>query len=780
MTTRTSNPTDVVRGLTQPGHGTPCHDDRHPDGRRHDSRRRDLLKAGGALVVTFALEPALSAAAIPSAASSPGTAATSATVPKSVALDRVDGFLAIDEAGKVTVYSGKVDLGTGVRTALSQIAAEELCVALDSVEVIQGDTLLTPDQGVTYGSLSIQVGGMQIRQAAATAREALLAQAAGRLGIDRAALKAADGQVVPVADTAGGSGLSYGKLLGGRRFELALDPKAPLKPPAEYTIVGKSVARLDIPDKVTGRFTYMHDFKLDGMVHARVVRPPAMKAKLVSYNDWDCHKLPGYIGVVRKGEFLAVLSRTEWGAIRAAQAVETKWTDWSGLPDQAKLWEWVRSVKVNKSEPFQSVGDPAQALAAENARTFSASYDFPVQTHGSLGPSCAVAAYEDGKLTCWTASQATHLLRKQLANMLSMKLDDIRCVYLEGSGCYGRNGHEDAAADAALIAKEAGVPVRVQWMRDDEHGWDPKGPPTLLDHKGALDGKGNITAWQSEVFIPDRPKDIVVTLVAADLAGLPKEDAHPGNIHASLAIPYTVANIKCSANWLAETPFKPSWIRTPGRMQNTFANESFLDELAEAAGVDPIEFRLRNLNDARGREVLERLAKLANWAPRKTLRDSGDVMRGRGVSYTKYELVRTLVGMVADVEVDRRSGEIKVTRCFVAHDCGQIINPDGLRNQIEGNVVQTVGRTLFEEITFDRSTVTSRDWNSYRTIRFPEVPEIAIDLIDRPAEKPWGAGEPTAAVVPSAIANAVFDATGVRMRSVPFTPQKLLEGLRAI
>ncbi|NLD53119.1 MAG: molybdopterin-dependent oxidoreductase [Burkholderiaceae bacterium] len=741
--------------------------------------RRDFLKAGGVMMVTFALDgvgvPRATAQTQPGAGAAAGAAAAAA--PKTVALDRVDGFLAIDSTGAVTVYSGKVDLGTGVRTALAQIAAEELCVPLASVTVVQGDTLLTPDQGVTFGSLSIQVGGMQIRQAAATAREALLAQAAARLGADRASLRARDGVVA----AAGAAGIGYGELVGDRRLDLAVDPKAPLKPSADYTIVGTSVQRLDIPDKVTGRFTYMQDFRLDGMIHARVVRPPAMKAKLLSFNDWDCREIPGYIGVVRKGDFLAVLSRTEWGAIRAMDAIEARWSDWSGLPEQAKLWEWVRSVKVNKVESFQSVGDPTQAMGADGARTFGASYDFPVQTHGSLGPSCAVAAYEDGKLTCWTASQATHLLRRQLSNMLQMKPDDIRCVYLEGSGCYGRNGHEDAAADAALIAREVGVPVRVQWMREDEHGWDPKGPPTLLDHKAALDASGGITAWQSDVYIPDRPKEIAVTLVAADLAGLPKEEAHPGNIHASLAIPYKVPNIRCSANWLAETPFKPSWIRTPGRMQNTFANESFMDELADAAGVDPMEFRLRYLDDRRGREVLERLAKLADWKPRQgTARDSGPLMRGRGVSYTKYELVRTYVGMVADVEVNRDSGAVKVTRCYVTHDCGQIINPDGLRNQIEGNVVQTVGRTLFEEILFDRSTVTSRDWSTYRTILFPEVPAIDIELINRPEEKPWGAGEPTAAVVPSAIANAVFDASGVRMRSVPFSPAKLLAGLRAI
>jgi CO/xanthine dehydrogenase Mo-binding subunit len=727
--------------------------------------RRELLVTGGALVVTFSLG-GLGASA----------AAAPAALAKTVALDKVDGFLAVDARGMVAVYSGKVDLGTGIRTAMAQIAAEELSVPLSKVTVIQGDTMLTPDQGVTFGSLSIQVGGMQIRQAAATAREALLGQAASRLGVDRATLTVKDGVAMP---RSGGKGLAYADLVGGKSFELAVDAKAPLKDPKDYTIVGKSIARLDIPDKVTGKFTYMQDFKLPRMIHARVVRPKAMKAALQSYDDRKCKKVPGYIGVVRKGNFLAVLAKGVWGAVESSRLIETTWSDWAGLPDQSKLLEWIRSVKVNKTEEFQKVGNVADAFAAPGVKTHSASYDFAIQTHGSLGPSCAVAEYKNGKLTSWSASQATHLLRKQLANMLGMKVDDVRCIYIEGAGCYGRNGHEDAAADAALIARETGVPVRVQWMREDEHGWDPKGPPTLLDHKGGLDDKGNVVAWESAVYVPDRPKDIAVTLLAGDLAGLPREEAHPGNIHASLAIPYAVPNIRCAAKWLAETPFRPSWIRTPGRMQNTFANESFLDELAAAAGVDPLEFRLRHLKDSRGIEVLDRVAKLARWSPRKGPRDSADVATGRGLSYVRYELVRTYVGMVADVEVNRRTGQVKVTRCYVAHDCGQIINPDGLRNQVEGNVVQTVGRTLFEEIKFNRSAITSLDWETYRTVRFPEVPSVAIDLIDRPNEKPWGAGEPTAAVVPSAIANAIFDATGVRLRSVPFTEEKVLAGLKA-
>jgi nicotinate dehydrogenase subunit B len=723
--------------------------------------RRDFLRTSGALVVTFSLYPLGHAADKPAAA-------------RPLAVDQVDGFLAIDGKGQITLYSGKVDLGTGVRTALAQIAAEELSVPFERIEVVEGDTALTPDQGITWGSLTIQAGGMQIRQACATAREALLARAAERLGTDRTGLKLGNGRIA----AGGGKSLTYGELVGGRLLELKVDAKAPVKNPADYTIVGKSVPRVDIPAKVTGRFVYVHDFKLKGMLHARVVRPPALKAELQSVDDSGAKKIPGYVATVRKGSFLAAVASNEWAAIRGADALKTKWSDWQGLPDKAKLWEHVRNTKVVKDEVFQNVGNAAEAMKT-GAKTLAATYDFAVHTHGSLGPSCAVADYSGGKLRVWTASQATHLLRRQLAKMLDMKAEDVRCLYLEGSGCYGRNGHEDAAADAALIAKELGRPVRVQWSRADEHGWDPKGPPTLLDHRAALDAEGNVVAWDSAVFIPDRPKGFEVTLVAAELSGLPKDTAFPGNIHQSLAIPYAFPNIRATAKWLAETPFKPSWIRTPGRMQNTYANECFLDECAAAAGVDPFEYRVRNLKDARGLELLERLAKLANWQPRAGGRPAaGDVVRGRGVSYIKYELVRTYVGVVADVTVDRRSGRIKVDRFYVAHDCGQIINPDGLRNQIEGNVVQTVSRTLIEDLQWNRSMVTSLDWKTYPILTFPDVPDIVMDLIDRPNERPWGAGEPTAAVVPSAIANAVYDAAGIRLRSVPFTPDKVLAALR--
>ena len=728
--------------------------------------RRDFLKTGGALVVTFSI-----------GAGSAG-AVGEATPAKTVATDQVDGFLAIDAKGNVTVYSGKVDLGTGIRTAMAQIAAEELSVPLDRVTVIQGDTALTPDQGVTCGSLSIQKGGMQIRQAAATGCQALIAEGAAKLGVAKDAVIVKDGIVVPKN---GGKGVAYATLVGGKDFRLAVDAKAPLKDPKDYTIVGQSIRRIDIPDKVTGRFTYMQDYKRKGMLHARVIRPRAMKASLMSWNDFDCRKVPGYVGAVKKGSFLAVLGRTEWAAIAASRAIDTTWSDWAGLPDQTKLWEYVRGTKVVKDEDLQKVGDADEALKTPNARLVKASYDFAIHTHGSIGPSCAVAEYLDGKLTCWTASQQTHLLRKQIAMMLGMKPEDVRCIYIEGSGCYGRNGHEDAAADACLIAKETGLTVRVQWMRQDEHGWDPKGPPTLLDYSAALDAQGSVVGWHSQVFIPDRPKDIAVALLPAELAGLPTDPSHPGNIQASLGIPYTFPNIRATAHWLAETPFRPSWIRTPGRMQNTFGNESFIDEIAVAAGADPLEFRLRNMKDPRGAELLQALRELAAWKPQAVRSAiSGDVARGRGIAYVKYELVRTYVGGVADVEVDLKTGKVRVTKFYVAHDCGQIINPDGLRNQIEGNVVQTVSRTLLEELKFDRSRVTSVDWVSYPILKFPDVPDVAIKLMERQAEKPWGAGEPTAAIVPAAVANAVFNAIGVRVRSVPFTPEKVQGALKTV
>jgi len=721
--------------------------------------RRSVLKASGLLVVAFSLVPRLTIA-------NPGGAT------KPVTPDLVDSYLAIGRDGRITVYSGKVDLGTGLRTALTQIVAEELGVPLDQVTLIQGDTLLTPDQGPSFGSLSIQNGGAQLRQAAATARRALLERAAVKFNTDASTLSIRDGVIVDPNRRE----LALGDLLDGRMLSLKLDQNAPLKSPADFKLVGKPVRRLDIPDKVTARFTFMQDFKRPGMLHGRVIRPSGLGATLLSYDESSIRGIPGIVKVVRIENFLGVVAKSEWSAIKAARTLSVKWSAWSGLPEQSQLWEHVRSTKILKDDVTSNRGDSQAALAAA-PRKLAATYDFAIHTHGSIGPSCAVAEFEGGKLTCWSASQATHNLRKQLAAMLGVADESVRCIYVDGAGCYGRNGHEDAAGDAVLLARAVGQPVRVQWMRADEHGWDPKGPPTLLDLRAGLDAGGKISAWESELFIPNGIAGFVA-LVGADHAGLNSlGQLSPGGVINDLAIPYAIPNVKTTAHRLESTPFKPAWIRSPGRMQNSFANECFLDEIAAAIGADPLELRLQYLHDARGEELLERLATLSSWRQRPKPDRSGEIVTGLGLAYVKYELVRTYVGVVAEVQVDTKSGVVSAKRFYVAHDCGQIINPDGLRNQIEGNVVQTVSRVLKEEVKFDRSMVTSLDWGSYPILTFPEVPEVVMDLIDRPNEVPWGGGEPTAAVVPSAIANAVFDATGVRLRSVPFTPSKVKSAL---
>jgi nicotinate dehydrogenase subunit B len=729
--------------------------------------RRDFLKSAGACVVAFSFAERAGKAV-----------AQDLPSPKSVALDQLDAFLAIDDKGKVTIYAGKVDLGTGVRTAFTQIAAEELNVPMANVDVIQGDTALTPDQGPTYGSLSIQNAGVQIRQAAATARAALIGQASIQLGVAPENLGVANGVIS--ARTGNGS-VSYAELIGGKLFDLKLDPASPTKNPADYKIVGKPIERLDIPGKLTGEFTYMQDFRVPGMLHGRVVRPPAIGARLESVDESSVKAIPGLVKIVRDGNFLGIIAENEWSAVRAAREISAVWSKSEPLPDQGKLWEHVRTTKILKDDVTSNIGDVKAAMAGE-AKKLSATYDFAIHTHGSIGPSCAVSEFRDGKLISWSASQATHNLRKQLALMFSLPPEDVRCVYLEGSGCYGRNGHEDAAADAALLAKAVGRPVRVQWSRADEHGWDPKGPPTLIDLSAGLDAAGNVIAWESEFFIPQGAAG-KVDLLAARLANLPVDgELSPGGITNDSAIPYTFPNVKTVCHRLETTPFRPSWIRAPGRMQNTFANECFIDEIAAMVGADPIDFRRRHVDpaDARGLEVLDRLTKLAKWEKRSSPQRNmdGNIMNGRGASYVKYELVRTYIGAAAEVEVNRVTGDIRVTKFYVVHDCGQIINPSGVKAQIEGCVIQTVSRTLKEELSFDRAMVTSLDWATYPILTFAEVPEIEIELIDRPTEKPWGAGEPSTAIVSASISNAVFDATGIRLRSVPFRPEKVRAALK--
>ncbi|AOB33433.1 isoquinoline 1-oxidoreductase [Bordetella sp. H567] len=764
-------------------------------------QRREFLKAGGGLVVAFTL-PTLPLAAL--AEDAPPTG-------KDMRPDEVDTWLVVGNDGKVTVYSGKVDLGTGARTALAQLVAEELDVDFGAVRLIMGDTGLTVDQGQTAGSQTISNGGAKLRQAAASARQALLAEAAQRLSVEQTRLTVAKGVV-----TAGEAGptITYAALVSDKPLNVKLDPKVKLKDPGAYTIIGKSIQRVDIPGKVTGEFTYMHDFKLPGMLHARVVRPPSIGATLVDVDETSVRDINGFVSVVRKDNFVAVLGKTEWSAIKAARALKTNWNERDQFPDQAQLFEYWRGLPRGKDDPVVQSGDADGALASA-AKHVKATYDFPVHTHGSIGPSCAVADFRDGHCTIWSPSQSTHSLQGEIARTLDIDKAAVRLVYLDGSGCYGRNGHEDCSADAALISQLAKAPVRVQWMRADEHGWDPKSPPTLVDLQAGLDDTGALMAWKSEFFIAQaRGTMDEFPLLAAVLSGKPRPTYLTGNISKNSDVMYEFPHVKTEVHRMADKAFRTAHLRTPGRMQNTFANEAFFDEVAAAANADPLQWRLKYLKDPRSRAVLEDVAKMSGWQSRPSpagqgaeamkggdakggdvakagdtagahavktgdAAQGGDVLKGRGVAFVRYDNERTYVAVVVQVEVDKRNGGIRVTDVWCSHDCGQVVNPDGVRNQVEGGIVQTISRTLMEQITFDRQKVTSLDWSSYPILRFTQVPAIHVHLIDRPEKPAWGAGEMAPTVIPAAISNAVFDATGVRLRSVPFLPDKVLAALKA-
>jgi nicotinate dehydrogenase subunit B len=729
--------------------------------------RRTALK-GGALIVGFAL------AGRHAGVSAQG--ATGALHPLDA--KEVDAYLAVNADGTVTVYCGKVDLGQGLRIAIPQIAAEELGIGIEKIRYVEGDTALTPNQGRTSGSTGIQRGGMQIRQAAATARKAMIDLAARRLNVRPEDLLAGDGEVRPKA---GGAGIGFASLLGDNSFNLKLDPDAPLKDPASYTIVGKSLPRPDVAAKCLGTATYIQNFALPGMLHARVIRPAAVGATLVSVDEGSVKNLSG-VKVVRINNFLAVVADDEWTAVRAARELRAQWSQVAGLPAQDKLVETLRTAPGTSDQTLVAKG-AAVSPPPQGVRTLTASYFWPMQSHASLGPSCAVADVRADQATVWTASQGMHDNRVTYARFLGLPEDKVRLIYLEGSGCYGMNGHEDAAADAAILSRAVGRPARVQWSRADEHGWDPKGPPQLLDITGTVDADGRILDWRTEMWIPQTTKGLLnIPLLGPQAAGLDNiVGLNTGLISQNGDPPYAADHLEVIVHWLKETPLRPAPLRSPGKPANCFAVESFADELAAAAGVDPIEFRLRGLKNPRGIELIKRVAAMMKWQPRPSpgAGTSAAVARGRGMSYVHYKHSETLVAMGMEVAVERASGAIRVEGVFCAHDCGQIINPDGARAQIEGGILQTISRVLLEEVKFDRSQVLSVDWASYPILRFSDVPKLEIDLVDRPNEPPLGAGEASCAAVGAALANAVFDATGVRLRTVPFTPERVKGALNS-
>jgi CO/xanthine dehydrogenase Mo-binding subunit len=729
--------------------------------------RREFLKATGALVVGFSMF---------------GQAANAQTLraPKSVAKEAVDSWLTISPENRITVYCGKVDLGTGSRTALAQLAAEELDVAFERVEMVMGDTATTPDQWLTAANLTIFQGGSELRRAAASARRALVERAAELLAGPSSELIVEDGVVRVKSNPT--QALRYGELIGDG-LNVEVDPKIALKKSSEYRLIGKSIRRVDIPGKVTGEFTYIHDVRVPGMLHARVIRSDLNEAHIDEVDLSEARKVHGYVQTVRKKNFLAVVARSEWAAIKAARAVRVYWRPGTPLPDQGGMFDYWRRLPVAKEEVTQTAGDAKSALES-SARRVKARYDFAVQTHATIGPSCAVADFKDGKLTVWTSSQATHSMQHELSAITGLPREAIRLVFVEGAGCYGRNGTEDAAADAALISQTIGKPVRVQWSRADETARSPKSPPRSMDLEAGLDPQGNVLAWNADFYIALNHivafKPLDFPLLAAMESGLPRPGNWVGFLFQNSGQPYQFPNIRVNTKHISETFFRSSHLRSPGRIENSFANESFMDELAAAAKADPAEFRLRYLKDDRAIDVLQAAMKLAGWQARPGPNPNaggGDVVTGRGISYLRYNNAITYVAAVAEVEVDKRSGAIRVTRVCASHDCGEMVNPDGVANQVQGGVLQTVSRTLKESVRWTGDRVTSVDWATYPIMTMTEAPKVEVALIDRPGTTAWGAGEPMACAIPAAIGNAVFDATGARLRSVPFTADKMKAAL---
>lgn len=735
--------------------------------------RRTFLKGTGALIISFGLlggERRLATAAPqPQVPPVPGAPA-----------NLLSSWLAIADDNTVTVFVGNVELGTGVETALAQIAAEELDVAMAQVTVVQGDSARTVNVGPTVGSLTIARNGSRLRQAAAEGRAILLRLGAERLGAPVEQLRVRDGVVEVAGDPA--RRVTYGELVAGRELAVTLTGEATPKDPAAYHVVGQSIPRLDIPGKLTGQFTYIHDLRLPGMLHGRVVRPaPQSGARLVAVDEASVRGLPGVVRVVVEGDFVGVIAEREEQAMRAARELRVTWSAPAGLPPQERLYALLRETPSD-TRVLDDTGDVGGALEGA-ARTLSATYEFPFQSHGMMGPSCAVAEVRDGRATIWSGTQDAHGLAAQLAARLDLPPENVRVLYVEGAGCYGRLFYDDAALDAALLSRAVGRPVRVQYSRADEHGWEFYGPPMVFDLRGGLDRQGNVVAWDYEAWTPMHRGhlELLGGLTGGEWA-VPV-DPRPGDHTPNF---YTFANRRLTLHVKYAQPLRYLNLRSLGGLASAFAAESFVDELAAAAEADPVAFRLRYLDEPRAIAVLQATAERFGWDPRPSpQRGAGtaDPAVGRGIALGVYGVLpqqfgRTWVAAAAEVAVDPRSGEIRVPRIVVAHDCGLIINPDGVRSQVEGNVLQALSRTLHEEITFDQHQVTSLDWATYPILRFSEVPAVEVVLIDRPDVPAHGAGESATVPVAAAIANAVFDATGARLRRVPFTPERVQAALR--
>jgi nicotinate dehydrogenase subunit B len=703
-----------------------------------------------------------------------------------------DVFLVVRGDGSVVAFNGHVDLGTGIGTALAQIVAEELDVPLTRVSIVLGHTTEAPNQGPTIASATIQISAVPLRLAAAQARQYLVAQAALRFGADAETLDVRDG-IVHRRGEDRAQGIGYGELIAGRRIELTLATDTPLKPPETYRIVGKSTARIDIPAKAIGELMFVHDVRLPGMLHGRVVRPPYAGVaqgdfignSLLHVDEESVSDLPGIVKVVVIRDFVGIVAVREEVAQEAVKRLDVQWKTVEGLPALETSEEVEAALRANPSTRRDLLieGDVDAALAqADN--TLERTYVWPFQMHASIGPSCAVADYRDGVLKVWSGTQNPHSLRADLALLMSLEETQIEVVRMDAAGCYGRNCADDVAADAALLSRAVGSPVRVQLSREDEHRWEPKGAAQLMDVRGAVDASGQLTGYDFSTRYPSNDAPTLALLLTGAISPQPQV-FEMGDRTAVPPYDYRTMRIVCD-----DTPpiVRASWLRGVSALPNTFAHESFIDELAAEAGIDPVEFRLQHLTDPRALDLVKAVAEKAGWEPRNlALKEQdepqGDIARGRGFAYARYVHSKfpgfgaAWAAWVADIEVNRKSGELAVTRVVVGQDTGTTVNPDGVRHQIHGNVIQATSRALKERVTFGKNEVTSQEWGAYPILTFREVPVIEVVMMPRHGEPPMGTGESASLPGAAAIANALFDATGVRFRRPPFTPEVIRAAL---
>jgi nicotinate dehydrogenase subunit B len=686
----------------------------------------------------------------------------------------LDAWIRIGPNGNATVFTGKVELGQGILTALAQIAAEELDLPLSRIRMVSGDTSQTPNEGFTAGSLSIETSGAAIRHAAAEVRAILVELAAKRLSVDPRTLTVRDGMI----SAPDGQVLSYGAVVAGANLRREASGNAAPKSPSDYRIVGRSAPRRDLPAKVTGRPAFVHDIRLPGMLHGRVIRPPRYGSTLESFDEAAARSIPGLVAIVRDGSFLGVVAEREETAVAARDALSrtAQWKLGPRLPDPARIFEHLKSL----SSVDEMIGVKESPVLA-GGRMFKAVYTKPYTAHASLGPSCALAEYRDGRMTVWTHAQGVFALRQELAKALKMPTTAIRCIHAEGAGCFGHNGADDAALDAALLARALpGRPIRLQWMRDDEFAWEPYGPAVVMQLQAALDPEGRIYNWQYELWSnthSTRPQSTAGnSLLGAWYLAEPQKMAPPqlagGGVRNAIPL-YDFANQRILHHFIPEMPIRVSALRTLGAYANVFATESFMDELSSAIGADPIAFRLAHLKDPRARAVIERAARLAKWRPG----ERGDGVNGRGLGFARYKNSQTYVAVVARIEVDRPSGLLRIPEVWTAVDAGLVINPDGLVNQIEGGIIQSASWTLYEQVLFDQEGIKSRDWASYPIMPMNEVPQVTVDVINRPHAPPLGAGEASLGPAAAAIANAFAHATGRRIRSLPMSAERVKAAL---